>query len=398
MAPATAGPASGRASAVGGRTNTVAATGGNGNDRERRRAGGLPRLNGCRRVSGCRLRCRTLLLPRKTSHYQDKKTVMTDLQLFVRKPSLALLLPLILVLGLTVLAACGGDDAPPEPTAAVTEAATEAPTEAATEAPTEAATEAPTEAATPIATATPTATATEAPTAAPPAPGYPREVVDLVGRTVTIPDKPSAIVAISPTATELVYAVGGTIIGRTQSVNYPPEAAEAPSVGTAYQPNFESILALEPDLVVADSTIHIQPAVRDALEALGVPVVFAGAASVDEVLTGLTLLGEVLDNPAAAAEAVAVIEAARASARETLAAAEVSAVLIIGDRDRSLYGAKGTSYAGSILDALGIVNPASEQPDSGPSPASPSSRPRPCSCSIRSTSSRSRPLRPPPRG
>ncbi len=289
---------------------------------------------------------------------------MTDLQLFAKKPSLALLLPLILVLGLTVLAACGGDDAPPEPTAAVTEAATEA----ATEAPTEAATEAPTEAATPIATPTPTATATEAPTAAPPAPGYPREVVDLVGRTVTIPDKPSAIVAISPTATELVYAVGGTIIGRTQSVNYPPEAAEAPSVGTAYQPNFESILALEPDLVVADSTIHIQPAVRDALEALGVPVVFAGAASVDEVLTGLTLLGEVLDNPAAAAEAVAVIEAARASARETLAAAEVSAVLIIGDRDRSLYGAKGTSYAGSILDALGIVNPASEQPDSGPFP------------------------------
>ena len=145
---------------------------------------------------------------------------MTDLQLFAKKPSLALLFPLILVLGLTVLAACGGDDAPPEPTAAVTEAATEAPTEAATEAPTEAAT--------PIATATATATATEAPTAAPPAPGYPREVVDLVGRTVTIPDKPSAIVAISPTATELVYAVGGTIIGRTQSVNYPPRPLKRP--------------------------------------------------------------------------------------------------------------------------------------------------------------------------
>ena len=193
-------------------------------------------------------------------------------------------------------------------------------------------------------------------------------MVDLFGRTVTIPDKPEAIVAISPTATELVYAVGGTIIGRSQSVNYPPEAAEAPSIGTAYQPNFEAILALEPDLVVADSTIHIQPAVREALEALGVPVIFAGAASVDEVLTGLTLLGEVLDNPTAAADAVAVIEAARAGAQEVLAGAEVSAVIIIGDRDRSLYGAKATSYGGSILAALGITNPASDLPDSGPFP------------------------------
>ena len=274
-------------------------------------------------------------------------------------------LSLVALLSLTLLAACGGDEeAPPASTPAPTEAATEAPTEAATETPDEAATPAPTEAPTEAATPAPT----EAPTEDPPAPGYPRDVVDLFGRTVTIPDKPEAIVAISPTATELVYAVGGTIIGRSQSVNYPPEAAEAPSIGTAYQPNFEAILALEPDLVVADSTIHIQPAVRDALEALGVPVIFAGAASVDEVLIGLTLLGEVLDNSAAAAEAVAVIEAARTSAQDALVGAEVSAVIIIGDRDRSLYGAKGTSYGGSILDALGITNPASGLPDSGPFP------------------------------
>ena len=285
---------------------------------------------------------------------------MTVLQLFSSKARIALSLALVLALGLAVLVACGDDDeAPPEPTPAATEAATEAATPASTP------TEAPTEAA---ATEAPTATPTAAPTEAPPAPGYPRDVVDLFGRTVTIPDKPSAIVAISPTATELVYAVGGTIIGRSQSVNYPAAAAEAPSVGTAYQPNFEAILALQPDLVVADSTIHIQPTIREALEGLGVPVIFAGAASVDEVLTGLTLLGEVLDNPAGAAEAVAAIEMARSSAQEALAGQEVSAVILIGARDRTLYGAKGASYGGSILDALGIVNPASDLPDSGPFP------------------------------
>ena len=268
-----------------------------------------------------------------------------------------LALSLVGLVSVALVAACGGDEDPaPAPTPAPTEAATPAPTQPPTEAPTEAATPAPTEAPTPE------------PTEAPPAPGYPRDVVDLFGRTVTIPDLPTAIVALSPTATELVYAVGGAVVGRTRTVNYPPEALEATDVGNAYQPNAEAILALEPDLVVADSTIHIAPDVRDTLEGLGVPVIFAGAASVDEVLTGLTLLGHVLDNPDGAAEVAASIRAARDSAREALAGRELSAVILIGDRDRTLYAAKGSSYGGSILDTLGFVNPADVQPDSGPFP------------------------------
>ena len=264
-----------------------------------------------------------------------------------------LALSLVALVSVPLLVACGGDE---DPAPAATEAPTAAPTQPPTEPPTQAATPAPTEA------------PSQAPTEAPPAPGYPRDVVDLFGRTVTIPDLPRAIVAVSPTATELVYALGGSVVGRTQTVNHPPEALEAADVGSAYQPNPEAILALEPDLVVADFTIHIAPAVRDALEGLGVPVIYAGAASVDDVLTGLALLGEVLDRPAAATEAIATIETARAGAREALAGLDLTAVLLIGDRDRVLYGAKATSYAGSIFEALGIANPASDLPDSGPFP------------------------------
>ena len=290
---------------------------------------------------------------------------MTVLKHFVGKLYPLLAPSLAVVAALALLASCGGDEeAAPEPTAATTEAATAAPTEAPTEAVTPEPTPAPTEAATPE----PTPAPTEAPTEAPPAPGYPRDVVDLFGRTVTIPDIPENIVAISPTAAELVYAVGGVIVGRTQTVNYPPEALDATDVGSAYQPNFEAMLALEPDLIVADSTIHIQPAVREALEQLGVPVLFAGAASVDEVLTGLTLLGEVLDNPDGAAEAVATIKGARDDAREALVGRELSAVILIGDRDRNVYAAKGSSFGGSVLETLGIANPADVQPDSGPFP------------------------------
>ncbi len=285
---------------------------------------------------------------------------MRVLERLLNQTRVPVLLALAALLALAVLAACGSDDPEPEPATTVA-TATSAPTS--TPEPTPTATSEPT----PTATPEPTPTATPEPTQ-PPAPGYPLEVIDLLGRTVVIPDKPSAIVGISPTAVELVYAVGGSVIGRTQSVNYPPEALEAPSVGTAYQPSFEAILALEPDLIVADSTIHVQPALMDALEALDVPVLFAGAASVDEVVTGLGLMAGVLNDADAAADAIYAIDQARDAAVAALAGLELSAVLIIGDRDRNIYGAKSNGYAGSILAALGIANPADEQPDSGPFP------------------------------
>lgn len=219
--------------------------------------------------------------------------------------------------------------------------------------------------------ASPTVEATqpadESPTSVP-ATAYPVTVTDLLGRSVTIEAKPERVVALSPTAAELVYAVGATIVGRTSSVDYPPEAADAADVGTAYQPSFEEILALEPDLIVADSVIQARPDLMGPIEQLGVPVVFAGAESLDEVVAGLTLMGKVFDAEDAAAEVVAGINAALDEARAALAGTDVSAVVLIADRDQVLYAAKEDSFAGDILAQLGIENPAAGQPDSGPFP------------------------------
>jgi iron complex transport system substrate-binding protein len=197
---------------------------------------------------------------------------------------------------------------------------------------------------------------------------YPRDVVDLLGRTVTIEAQPQRIVALSPTAVEFVYAAGGTVVGRSSSVAFPAAAAAATDIGTAYQPSVEAILALEPDLVVADSIIHAQPQLRSLLDGLPGAVVFAGADGYDDVLTGLTLMGEVLDTAETAASRIADIEGALADARDALAGAEVSTVVLIADRDQTLYAAKRSSWAGDLLDRLDVTNPAAEQPDAGPFP------------------------------
>ncbi len=223
-------------------------------------------------------------------------------------------------------------------------------------------------------TPSPTPTSTEAttptaePTATEAAGAYPVEVTDLLGRTVTIEAKPQAIVAVSPTSVELVYAVGGSVVGRSTSVTFPAEAAAATDIGSAYQPSIETILSLNPDLVVADSVIHANPAVIAMLDELPIPVIFAGAESYDDVLAGLRLMGQVLDAEAEADAQIAAIETALADAQAALEGSDVTAVALIADRDQTLYAAKATSWIGDLLVHLGVTNPAADLPDSGPFP------------------------------
>ena len=195
---------------------------------------------------------------------------------------------------------------------------------------------------------------------------YPVKVTDLLGREVEIKAKPKIIVALSPTAVEYVYAVGGTVAGRSASADFPEAAKQAKEVGTAYQPSFEAVLALKPDLIVADSIIHAAPDVRKGIEGLGVPVIFAGADSYQKVLDGLTLMGKVLDANTQAKEAIAAINKARDDAKAALGTKKVSAVALIAGRDQTLYSAKATSFAGDVLQQLGITNPAADGPESGP--------------------------------
>ena len=59
------------------------------------------------------------------------------------------------------------------------------------------------------------------------------------------------------------------------------------------------------DLVVADAVIHSQPTLRKPFEDLPVPVIFTGADSVQKVIDGLNLMGQVLDSKATTDKVIA---------------------------------------------------------------------------------------------
>ncbi len=68
--------------------------------------------------------------------------------------------------------------------------------------------------------------------------------------------QPRRIVSTAPSITETLFALGlgDRVVGVSNYCHYPPEAASRPHVGSYLHPNIESIAALKPDLVIAQTT------------------------------------------------------------------------------------------------------------------------------------------------
>src|SRR5262245_17770201 len=90
--------------------------------------------------------------------------------------------------------------------------------------------------------------------------------------TVHVAKRPTAIVSLSPTATEMLYAIGaGSQVKAVDSnSNYP---AQAPRTKLSYfNPNVEAIAAERPDLVVVSNDSSNGATLTKRLGAFGIPV------------------------------------------------------------------------------------------------------------------------------
>lgn len=213
-------------------------------------------------------------------------------------------------------------------------------------------------------TATPT-TPKPTPTPTPLAVSYPVTVTDMLARSVSITQRPARIVSISPTATEMLYRIGATAVGRDTNSKFPAEAQSLPTVGGAYSPSVEAIVALKPDLVLIEALV--QGRLAEALKATGAPVLAVRATNLDDVIRSLETLGVVTDRRPAATQAIAQIRS-RVEAVAASATAGKKVLVLISDAERNLYAAKPESYAGNIASTLKLTNVAAGRPDSGPYP------------------------------
>lgn len=120
----------------------------------------------------------------------------------------------------------------------------------------------------------------------------PGNIVDGLGRSVTIDKIPQRIVSLAPSNTEILFALGlgDKVIGVTEYCNYPQEAMTKPKVGGFSNVDIEKVVSIEPDLVLA-THIHGKTVIP-ALEKLGLTVVALTPGSLNEVFDSITLVGK----------------------------------------------------------------------------------------------------------
>lgn len=71
-------------------------------------------------------------------------------------------------------------------------------------------------------------------------------------RPAEAPTEPRRVVCASPAVAEIVFALGcgDRVVGVSEFTDWPPEAAGRPTIGSAFAPNRERILALAPDCLL----------------------------------------------------------------------------------------------------------------------------------------------------
>ncbi|HJK00853.1 MAG TPA: helical backbone metal receptor, partial [Methanocorpusculum sp.] len=82
----------------------------------------------------------------------------------------------------------------------------------------------------------------------------PIAIVDDYGYTVEISTVPQKIVSLGPSSTEILFALGlgDKVVGVTEYCNYPAEAQTKSIIGGISSINIEKIVALNPDIILAN--------------------------------------------------------------------------------------------------------------------------------------------------
>ena len=142
-----------------------------------------------------------------------------------------------------------------------------------------------------------------------PAFAQPASVTDDRGKTVALAAPAQRIVALAPSLAELAFAAGAgsRLVGVARYSDFPPAARSIPQVGDAARVDFERVVALKPDLILAWKSGN--PAADVArLEGLGHPAFVSEPARLADIPRLLNAIGVLAGTGAAAGRAAAEFE------------------------------------------------------------------------------------------
>ncbi|GAA5535054.1 ABC transporter substrate-binding protein [Deinococcus aluminii] len=181
---------------------------------------------------------------------------------------------------------------------------------------------------------------------------YPLTVTDDLGRTVTLPREPQRIIAMLPSHTETLVAIGAgdRLVAVDRFSNFPKNVTDRlPKVGSAYQPNLEAILALKPDLVLADESSGSR--LTEKLAQAGLTVYGGSAQTYNEVFEKIGVLGKLTNHEAGALKLITSLRAdLNALQQSVLGLPKVSTYYEV---DPSPYSVGPDSFIGTLITKAG---------------------------------------------
>jgi iron complex transport system substrate-binding protein len=191
--------------------------------------------------------------------------------------------------------------------------------------------------------------------------GFPVTVTTANG-DVTIDERPERIISLSPTATEMLFAIGADdqVIAVDDQSTHPSDAPTTDLSG--FEPNVEAIASYEPDLVVYST----EPGdLGSTLEGLGITtMLLPAAASLDDVYEQLEQLGAATGH---VPQAAVVVDEMRSEIGSIVSSIErpEPALTFYHELDDTLYTVTSETFIGQLYELAGLRNIADAADDTG---------------------------------
>ncbi|WP_078379020.1 ABC transporter substrate-binding protein [Sutcliffiella halmapala] len=186
-------------------------------------------------------------------------------------------------------------------------------------------------------------------------------ITDLADQIITFPSVPERIAALSNGDMDIIYALGGELVGRPNSTDEIaiPEAKDVEQIGTTHEIDLEKLTLVRPDVVLGNVQMNSKDV--PTIQSLGSQMVLTHAQSVEDIKAQVELFGNMLQKQDKAIEIISTIDQKITDVKNTASKEKVRVLLV--------YGAPGTymaalpnSLSGNLLELAGAENIASNFP------------------------------------
>lgn len=195
---------------------------------------------------------------------------------------------------------------------------------------------------------------------------YPLTVRDYLKYETTIESKPERVAVMSGTPLNIWYDLGGKSVCTSDvssnirlTEGYEDEIKALPQIGPVYSIDMESVIAEEPDLIIAQ--VGTQSTQGSKLREMGYNVIQTNIRGFDDVVATYRAFGKLLGQNELAEQRISELEKGKKEITDKLPDDDIS-VVILYVTSKSLAVKLDNSIAGDIAKILELDNIASDLP------------------------------------